>query len=113
MSSSLFDYLTVNFDVAKNGGILQYASVAYPPRLPLVESLRKTYIESNEIYRPDKVAYRLYGNPMLSWIIDDANSFYSFSDYTINKEIYYPSLEALELMGIDISYDSFEEQNFG
>lgn len=113
MASNYFDYITINFDVEKGGGITQYSSVSYPPELPLVESLSKTLIQSDEMYRPDKVSYRLYRNPMLSWLIDEANSFYSFADYTINKEIYYPSLQALEIMGIDISYESFEDQNFG
>lgn len=82
------------------------SSVSYPPDFPLVKSLLKTTVDSSEIFRPDKIAYRLYGNPLMSWVIDEVNSFYNgFSEYYINREIYYPSTDALEIMGIDYIYD--------
>ena len=71
-----------------------------------------TKILLTEVHRPDKVSFRLYGNPLFSWVIDEANSFYSLKDYTFDRVIYYPSSGALSLMGLDYDYESFRDQNF-
>jgi hypothetical protein len=85
---------------------ISYASIALPPEMPLKESLLKTKVLIGEVHRPDKIAYRLYQNATLSWIIDEANKFYNgFSEYTFDREIYYPSLQALNLMGITATED--------
>jgi hypothetical protein len=108
--TNFFDYayLIDNDDIDRRNN----ASISYPPRSPLKSSMLTTTILITEQYRPDKVAFRLYNNPLLSWVIDEANSFYSISDYTYEKKIYYPSQRALDLMGIDYSYASFKDQNF-
>jgi hypothetical protein len=108
----LWDYTNILSDLTKDSVTITYSSIAYPPKLPLKQSMRRTIVSSDEIYRPDKIAFRLYNNPLLSWILDEANSFYSFSDYTINREIYYPTTEALELMGINYDYSSYKDENF-
>lgn len=108
----IWDFSNIILDKRSDGSNVLYSSISYSPRLPLKESMRRTTIAANEVYRPDKIALRLYNNPLLSWILDEANSFYSFSDYTINKEIYYPTTEALDLMGINYEYSSYKDENF-
>lgn len=111
--NNLWDFTSSTlFQTNINNSRSPYSSLCYPPRLPLTTSMRKTTVGSDETYRPDKVSFRLYGNPLLSWILDDANSFYSCADYTINKEILYPSFEALDLMGISYEYSSYKDENF-
>jgi hypothetical protein len=102
---SLWDYSDIIKSDDKNLG-----SICYTPNLPI--TLLSTTILSNENFRPDKISYRLYGNPMLSWILDDANSFYHMKEYYANRIIKYPSKEALDIMRINYSYTSFEEQNY-
>ena len=86
------------------------SSFCYTPQLPI--TLLSTTILSNENFRPDKVSYRLYGNPMLSWIIDETNNFYHMKEYYANRIIKYPSKEALNIMGIDYSFSSYEDENY-
>lgn len=82
------------------------SSISYPPDFPIERSLLKTTVQANEIFRPDKIAFRLYDNPLMSWVIDEVNNFYNgFSEYYINREIFYPSTEALDIMGIDYIYN--------
>lgn len=109
----IWDYSNTLYQLEPRGNRTLYSSISYTPRLPVRSSLRKTIIGSDEAYRPDKIAFRLYNNPLLSWVLDEANSFYSFKDYTINKEILYPSIGALEMMNISIEYNSYKDENFG
>lgn len=91
---------------------ISYSSISYPFQLPLKTSMLKTKILQTEMFRPDKVSYRLFGDPFLSWLIDDINNFYSFSDYEAEKEIYYLGPKGLASIGIEIEYISFETQNY-
>jgi hypothetical protein len=105
---SYFDYATI---VTDNDNILRL-SLSYTPQLPILESLLTNKILPEEQYRPDKVAYRLYRNPLLSWVIDEANNWYHFNNYIAGSSFYYPSIAALNSMGIDYDYQSFEDENF-
>jgi hypothetical protein len=49
---------------------------------------------------------------LLSWVIDEANNWYHFKDYIAGSSFYYPSTAALDYMGIDYDYESFEDENF-
>ena len=89
-----------------------YSSISYTPQLPLKTSMLKTKILQTENFRPDKVSYRLFNDPFMSWLIDEINNFYSFKDYEAGKEIYYLGPGALESIGIEINYTSFETQNY-
>ena len=102
---SLWDYSNIIQNDDKN-----ISSICYTPNLPI--TLLSTTILSTENFRPDKISYRLYGNPMLSWVLDDANNFYHMKEYTANRSILYPSKQALDIMGIEYFYTSFEDQNY-
>lgn len=92
---------TVSF-IQDNGTSKDNISISYPRKMPI--TLSKTKVDASEQNRPDKISYRLYGNPLNSWILDEANNFYLFSDYYINRTILYPTREALTIMGINIEY---------
>jgi hypothetical protein len=104
--NSYHDYAsTITFMDDKTKKDVTMKSVSYPQDFPIVKSLLKTTVSASEVYRPDKIAYRLYENPLMSWVIDEVNGFYNgFSEYYINREIYYPSTDALDIMGIDYNY---------
>jgi len=108
-----FDYSDSVISVdEKTSKEITYSSISYPPQLPLKTSMLKTKILQTEKFRPDKVSYRLFGDPFMSWLIDDINNFYSFKDYEPGKEIYYLGPRGIESLGIEIDYTSFETQNF-
>jgi hypothetical protein len=103
-----FDYA----DIVVDNDNIPRLSLSYTPQLPILESLSTSKILPEEQYRPDKVAYRLYRNPLLSWVIDEANNWYHFKDYIAGSSFYYPRTAALDYMGIDYDYESFEDENF-
>lgn len=105
---SYFDYSST---VTDNDGV-ERLSYSYTPQYPMLSSMLKSTVLPQEQYRPDKVSYRLYRNPLLSWVIDEANSWYHFSNYTAGTSFYYPSEEALQFMGVSTEYTSYEDENF-
>lgn len=109
--NNLFDYGNI-LSYAENEKNFSHLSLCYTPQLPLKTSMLKTTILEKENYRPDKVAYRLFGDPNLSWILDEINSFYSFSDYYLGREIYYLTQQGLLSIGIEVDYISYETQNY-
>lgn len=111
--NNYFDYSnTINTYDNETFNSVSYSSISYPPQLPLKKSMLKTNILANEQYRPDKVSYRLFGDPNLSWLLDDINNFYSFSEYYLGREIYYLETKGLGSIGIQIDYISYETQNY-
>lgn len=105
---SYFEYCSTVTD-SDNVDRLSYG---YTPQFPVVSSMLVSTVQENERFRPDKVAYRLYGNPLLSWVVDEANSWYHFSNYEVGTQFYYPSSTALEVMGVTNEYESYEDENF-
>ena len=105
---SYFDYATIVVDDDEKSRL----SLSYTPQLPKLKSLLTSKVLPEEQYRPDKVAYRLYRNPLLSWVIDESNNWYHLKNYTAGTTFYYPSITALEYMGINYDYESFEDENF-
>jgi hypothetical protein len=111
--SNYFDYSsTIDTINEKDQKIISYSSISYSPQLPLKTSMIKTKITQKEKYRPDKVSYRLFGDPNLSWLLDEINNFYSLSDYYPEREIYYLGSKGLSSIGIEIDYVSYETQNY-
>lgn len=94
---SLFDFSNqvANADIDNRDSL----SVARNPRFP-TRGMQEDQVQSGEQYRPDKVADRLLGDAQLSWVIDDANNFFSPENYTVGTKILYPSEKALKTMGI-------------
>jgi hypothetical protein len=108
-----FDYSSLITTInEKDYKEISYSSIAYTPQLPLKKSMLKTNILTTEQYRPDKISYRLFGDPNLSWLLDDINSFYSFSEYYLGREIYYLGTNGLSAIGIEVDYISYESQNY-
>lgn len=53
-------------------------------------------ITSDYQYRPDKIAYRFYGNSLLSWVLIYANNFRNgVADFIANREIEIPNPAAV------------------
>lgn len=93
---TLFDFtkiITGNEDNRDNYSIVRI------PQWP-IKGMIEDEIQSDEQYRPDKVAYRVYNDASLSWIIDDANNWFHVKDYTIGRKFYRPSETTLVQMGI-------------
>lgn len=57
-------------------------------------------IENKDEFRPDKIAFRFYGNEKLSWIIDEVNNFFSIKEYYGSRKIKILKTEILELLKI-------------
>lgn len=94
--SSLFDFANILSSDTDNR---QNYSVSRPPRFP-ISGMIQDEIQSDEQYRPDKVADRIYNDPSLSWIIDEANNWFHLKEYTIGKKFLYPNENTLIQMGI-------------
>ena len=109
---SYFNYGGTFNNIENNFRFREVRSICYPPKMPLKTSMVKTTIRSVEEYRPDKISYRLFGDPLLSWILDEINNFYLFSDYKSGREIYYLNEYGLSSIGVEVDYISFESQNF-
>jgi hypothetical protein len=107
----LFDYGSV-LNYTEDQKNISHLSICYTPKMPLKTSMLKTTILEKENYRPDKVSYRLFGDPNLSWVLDEINSFYLFSDYYLGREIYYLTETGLKSIGIETEYISYEMQNY-
>jgi hypothetical protein len=109
---SYFNYGTTFRNLENNLTFREVRSICYPPKMPLKTSMVKTTIKSVEEYRPDKISYRLFGDPLLSWVLDEINNFYLISDYYSGREIYYLNEYGLSAIGVEVDYISFESQNF-
>lgn len=111
--NNYFDYATIiNTTNEITRRDISYSSISYSPILPLKTSMIKSKILQTENYRPDKVSYRLFGDPFLSWLLDEINNFYSISDYYSGREIYYLGPNGLKSIGIEIDYTSYQTQNY-
>lgn len=60
--------------------------------IPEKESDLVTYVKEEEVHRLDKLAYRVYKNPLLSWVIARRNRLESMDDLWFGREIKYPPL---------------------
>lgn len=109
---NFYDYSNVFNTLDENRKIISYSSISYTPKIPLKRFLLKTKILQVEKYRPDKISYRLFNDPRLSWILDEINNFYSFSDYYPEREIYYLDEKGLSFIGIETDYVPFDYDNF-
>lgn len=60
-----------------------------------------TTISHSEMYRADRVADRLWGDPELAWVLDILNGFETgINEYELNREIMYVSYDSLRRLGI-------------
>jgi len=94
MSANNYTYPIVDIDGK------EYSSPSYFPDFP-ISGYGYHIISPEEQYRADKIAYAIYGDDRLSWVLDVANNFYNgFSEYTSGREIKFPLVEGLIQMGI-------------
>lgn len=100
---SLFEYAPIiKGDINTFDDSREYIGVAITPKMP-TKGLRETKVRTNEKYRSDKIADRLWDDPTLTWILDEANNFMGkdcFMKYEINAVIKYPDRNALQILGI-------------
>ena len=80
-----------------------YIGISYAPNaldIQGTELLQYTKVKSNEIYRPDKIAQRLWGVDD-SWPLDILNNFKNgIKEYTLDTEIAYVSTASLKAIGL-------------
>ena len=93
---NLFDY---SYNVSNK---INFSGICYQtPNFFKYKNLFETYIiNSREEFRPDIIAYELYGDDRLSWVLDEVNHFYTLSSYTQGRRIYYLPIEILIGLGI-------------
>lgn len=96
-----FDYSTVELE--EDTGEL-FSGISYFPTPTEIfgdEIVRTTELRADEIYRPDKLAKRLWGVPNANWILDILNDFETgIKEYTKNVEIKYVTAERLRSLGL-------------
>jgi len=71
---------------------IPYRGISYPNRSIKIdkERLLSTTVGTGEIYRSDKISYRIYGTSDLFWLIDHVNNFkHGFKEYYLGAEILY------------------------
>ncbi len=82
----------------------KYSGISYNiPDFSKYENEYISYIIRPETeYRSDKIAFEIWGNDQLSWVLDEINNVTHPSFYTVNKEIYYLPLIILFNLGVEI-----------
>ena len=60
----------------------------------------KYIVDHQETYRPDLIAFNLWGNIDLAWVLNEINNAPTLKYYTYEKEIYYLAEEILVSLGI-------------
>lgn len=60
---------------------------------------RLTYVLENEAGRLDLVSYRMYKNPMLSWVIARRNKLNDLNDIWVGKPLYIPNVSTVYSTG--------------
>lgn len=86
-----FQFAKVFIDETLQDGI-PYRGISYPNRSITInkEKLLSTTVGTNEIYRSDKISYRIYGTSSLFWLIDHVNNFkHGFKEYALGSTILY------------------------
>lgn len=53
-----------------------------------------------EQFRPDKIAYNLWDNQYISWVLDTINNITDLSEYYVGREINYLEEDFLRTLGI-------------
>ena len=80
-----------------------YKGLSYTPSAADIigtETVLYTYVKANEIYRPDKIAQRLWGYDD-SWVLDILNNFNNgIKEYTLGTRISYISKVRMRNLGL-------------
>ena len=98
-----FDSYATQYDVLDSENkIYSVNSIAYYPDFYEYRNYYKQHIIlPDETYRPDKIAFRLWGNQYLSWVLDVINNFsHGIQEYTIGRSITYIDTTILNSIGI-------------
>lgn len=99
MSYNYFQFANIFTDETMKDNI-RYRGIAYPGRSIAIDKskLLETTVETNEIFRSDKIAYRIYGTSQLFWLLDHVNNFkHGFKEYYLGAKILYISPNDLPL----------------
>lgn len=82
--------------------VMRISGISYIPDFYTYSNNYKIHvIENYEEYRPDKIAYNLWSNQLLSWVLNQINFFtHGIKEYTAGKEINYLDANILRDIGI-------------
>ncbi len=96
------DYSQVHNVVDDISGLIYALSgiSQYPDFYPYKNYFKSYIITSDKKFRPDKIAFELFGAPELSWVLDCVNTFYHDEEYYIGRKIQYVDRDVLTSMGI-------------
>lgn len=78
------------------------SGISYIPDFYQYKENYKTHIiENNEQYRPDRIAYNLWNNQRLTWVLNQINYFtHGIEEYVAGRSINYLDAEILQDIGI-------------
>ena len=81
---------------------INYSGVAETPDFSIYEENFLIHtIDATEQYRPDKIAWMLWGDENLSWVLDEINEFVDpLTEYYAGRKIKYLQKSYLEKLGI-------------
>jgi hypothetical protein len=54
-----------------------------------------TYVQEDEVHRLDRIAHRVYNNPLYAWIIARRNRLENMDDLWFGRELKYPPISKI------------------
>jgi hypothetical protein len=98
-----FDDFTQVYNTFDANNISQQISgISYYPDFSIYKNYYKMHvILPEEEYRPDKIAFNLWGDQTMSWVLSAINNFYSgIREYKNGVTIFYVEKDVLRALGI-------------
>jgi len=98
----LDDYSFIFNVLNNNDQSQQISGISYYPDFSIYKNYYKMHIITpEEEYRPDKIAYNLWNNQRVSWILSAINQFYlGIREYKAGRTIFYLELDVLRQLGV-------------
>lgn len=100
--ANYFDYSSKFGVYEPKDGVSYYINgLSYTPDFyPYKNYYKKYIIKPEHQYRPDKIAFYLFGDEFGDWILDRINSFtHGIEEYYAGREILYLERDALKKIG--------------
>lgn len=94
----LQDFSEKIYDLNDN---IYYNGISKYPDTSIYKNYYKKFIITPDVsYRPDKIAWKLWGQEDLGWILKIINNFETIKDFKVKIEINYLEYNMLESLGL-------------
>ncbi len=98
---TFFQYSKIYDNVVYDDKAVKTVGISYYPDFYQYKNYYKTLVIVPKFqFRPDKIAYSLWNNQYLTWVLDAINNFHHVSEYYIGRSIYYLEDDFLTNLGI-------------